>query len=815
MSYYRVDELLLFENLTYLDDIPPLSKVLGYVGKTVKDLIDEIDISLIDDEKDYASFMTGLNWKNMIEAIKRNDSIMEAKIIETHLDMAFGGGLGLSAIFLNERTNEAVVAYRGTAANEWTDDFLGANQIDSLQQINALEWYRAAYQKLHLEKYYITVTGHSKGGNKAKYITLLNNTINRCVSFDGQGFSDKFIDYYKKEIIERQKYIENHNIDFDFVNILMNDIGKTTFYLGFGYGAGGFAESHCPDTFFNFTDYGVYQMEVNPKGQRPEMQILKQFINSMIRSAKDDKERSGNNLLVGSLVEKAFSIGETISSADFITYLCDMVGNEKYVDNAAYCMAFAIKYSKQNPNFLNAIKDIMKHFNQEGIVNTINMLEDLLNSKKLGILLGLSNFLIVHVNKIVVKKIQSIAKKKYDVDLTKEQISKVLQVVSLMKSRLKTLEVNFNGEGIDLTELSVEDDNDKIIENLNIVVLAGGMSIERNMSLYTGYMISNELKALGHNVILLDSYMGYSDEELQIDNAFSNPDKYSLDLNYISDELPDLWAVKKRRIYQSNSYFGPNVLKICEQSDLVFIALHGQDGENGKVQSTFDVLGIDYTGNDYSSSYKSANKMLTKNILLANNIPTPKAYTVYKDGELKDPKDLGLSYPLIVKPNTYGIGVGVSAVINYEEYKKATIEAFKWDDEVLVEEYVCGREFAVSTLNRVPLPVLEVLPLNTNDSKFGMTLSGVKAKRCPANIDTKLTDKLQEYALKASKLLGLNAYSKVDFIVKDNGDIYCIECESLPKLDKYSHFVSEVEEAGMTYSMLCKKILEMSLVKNN
>ena len=814
MSYYKVDELLLIENLTYLEDMPPLSKILGYVGKTVREYLNEIDISLIDDEKDYASFMTGHDWKNMIEAIKKNDSIMDAKIIETHLDMAFGGGLGLSAIFVNEKTNEAVVAYRGTAANEWTDDFLGANQIDSLQQINALEWYKASYEKYNLGKYYITVTGHSKGGNKAKYITLLNNTINRCVSFDGQGFSDKFIDYYKKEIIDRQKYIENHNIDFDFVNILMNDIGKTTFYKGYGYGAGGFAESHCPDTFFNFTEYGVYRMEVNPNGQRPEMQILKQFINSMIRSAKDDKERSGNNMLVGSLVEKAFSIGQEMSTADFITYLCDMVGNEKYVDNAAFCLAFAIKYSRQNPDFLNALKAIMKHFNSDAIVNTINMLEDLLNSKKLGILLGLSNFLIIHVNKIVVKKIQSIAKKKYDVDLTKEQIARVLQVISLVKNRLKTLEVNFNGAGIDIQELSIDDDSDKMIENLNIVVLAGGMSIERNMSLYTGYMISNELKALGHNVILLDSYMGYSDEELKITDAFKDPDKYSLDINYISDDLPDLWAVKKRRIYQSNSYFGPNVLQICNQSDLVFIALHGQDGENGKVQSTFDLLGIDYTGNDYSSSNKSSNKILTKNILTRNNIPTPKAYTILKGEDLNDPTKNGLKYPLIVKPNTFGIGVGVSAAINYEEFKKAAIEAFKWDDEVLIEEYITGREFAVSTLNKEALPVLEVLPLNTKDAKVGMTLSGVKAKRCPANIDDNLKNKLQEYAVKASRLLGLDAYSKIDFIVDDNNDIFCLECESLPKLDKYAHLVVEANEANINYSMLCKKILEISLLKN-
>ena len=807
---FKVDELLLIENLTYLDDIPPLSKVIHHNGETVKELLDTIDFSLIDDEKYYASFMPGADWKNMFNAIRKNERILNSKIIDSHLDQAFGGGLGLSAIFVNEDINEAVVAYRGTAAAEWTDDFLGANQIDSLQQINALEWYKAVYEKHNLGKYYITVTGHSKGGNKAKYITILNNTIDRCVSFDGQGFSDKFMDYYKKEIVERQDVIENHNIDFDYVNILMNDIGKKTFYYGFNYGAGGFAESHCPNTFFNFIDDTNYRLEVNPNGQRPEMQILNQFINSMIRSATNDKERSKNNKLVGDLVEKAFSIGEAISTADFISYLCDQLGHEDYVDNAAYLLTFAIKYSKQNPNFLNALKGIMSYFKANALVDTLNMLEDLLNSKKLNILLGLSNFLIVHVNKIVVKKIQSMARKKYDVELTTEQVSKVLNIISIVKEKLNSLEVNFDGSGIKLTEESISQTNDNLIENLNIVVLAGGLSIERNMSLHSAYLISNELKAKGHNVILLDSYMGYLDEELDVSDAFSNPEKYSLTVDNISDELPDLWAVKKRRIYQSNSYFGPNVLSICYQSDLVFIALHGLDGENGKIQSTFDLLGIDYTGNNYNSSFKASNKIIAKNLLASTSIPLPKGYSISKDEDILTPDKYNMSYPVIIKTNSFGIGIGVKAVMDDNSYKNAIQEAFKWDDEIIVEEFICGKEFAVSTINYKALPVLEVLPLNP---KNNLDLGAVKSKRCPAQISDELKEKLQNYAIKASKKLGLNIYSKIDFVIDKDNNIYLTECESAPSLSPYGHFAADAYEDGLNYDSLCEKIIELSINK--
>ena len=805
---FTIEELLLIENLTYFDDIPPLSKIIHHVGKTIKEYINEIEIPLIVDDKDYATYMPGIDFKNIIDAIKLNDNIMESKIIDANIDMAFGGGLGLSALIINEKNNEAVIAFRGTAKAEWIDDFLGANQVDSLQQINALEWYNKIYDKHHLNKYYITITGHSKGGNKAKYITLLNNTIDRCISFDGQGFSDKFIVHYKKEILERQNKIENHNVDFDYVNVLMNDIGKKIFYHGYNYGQGGFAESHAPNTFFNFTSPGIFKIEINPDGQRKEMDAIHQFFNSMIRSAKDDKERSKNNKLVGDLVEKAFSIGQEIDTASFISYLCDAIGNENYVDNTAYLLTFMIKYSIDNPLFLDSIKKVMDYFKAEAISNTIKMLEDLLRSKKLNLLLGLSNFLVLHVNKIVVKKIQSIAKKKYDVDLTKEQISKVLKIITIVKQNLNTLELT-SGKELDITPI-IEDDD--LLDNLNIVILAGGLSLEKNISLYTGYMLKEQLSNKGHNVILLDPYMGYSDEELNIKNAFDNPDKYSLPLNKIVDEIPDLLADRKRRIYQTNSYFGPNVLQICNQSDLVFIALQGNDGENGKIQSTFDLLGIDYTGNDYSSLFKSSNKIISKELLIKKNIPVPNGYSIKKGEDIIYPNKYNISYPVVIKPNSVTFNVGISYVNNDEAFINAVNDALKYDNEVIIEEYIKGKEYCVSMVKDEIFPILEVLPLiPKNDDSVNLTV--IKAKRCPCEINSSLANKIKDYAKECMKTLGLNNYCKIDFIIKDNGDIYCIDCNGLPSLSPYSQFSSSALEYGYSYISLIEKIINMSIKK--
>ena len=811
--HYKIDELLLLEMLTYFSDKKPLVSLLDTKAKTVGEYINSFNLDDFKDDEDYASYITGYDFKNIILAFRNNNKLMNTLIVEAHLDEAYGAGGGVSVVFINEDTKEAVVAFRGTATNEWIDDFVGANQVDSLQQINALEWYKIVYEKLHFEDYYVTVIGHSKGGNKAKYITILNDTVNRCVSFDGQGFSDKFFDEYKVQILKNQDKIENHNIDYDYVNILMNDIGKKKYYVGFDYGRGGFAESHCPNTFFNFYELGKYTMKVNPNGQRPEMQILDQFINSMIRSALNDKERTENNKLVGSLVEKAFMIGtDGNTTTEYISFLCDMVGDPQYVDNAAYLLTYCIKYSRQNPDFLQALRDIMIHFKSEGIVKVIDMLEELVTSKKLNKLINFSNFLILHVNKIVVKKIQSIAKKKYDVELTRDQITKVLQIVSMTKSMLKTLELNMDGSDITLTEQDVIDEF-KIPENLNIVVLAGGISNERNISLYTGLKVSETLKKKGHNVILLDAFMGYNEQEEIIENAFQDTEKYSLEPTNISLDIPDLWAVKKRRVDQSNSYFGPNVLQICRQSDLVFIALHGANGENGKVQATFDLLGIDYTGCDHFSSAISSNKIVSKQIFINKGIPVPKGFSIKKGDPIIEPMIKKINYPVIVKPNNGGIGLGITVANDKNAYLKAIKEGFKWENEVIIEEFIIGREFSVGTIEGKALPVLEVLPLHTKDKNEGMTLGGERKNICPADIPNKLAEKLQKTAVMAADALGLTIYSKTDFIVKNDGSFVCLECDSLPHLNPDSQLAIEAKAANISFDDFCEKIIKTSLSK--
>ena len=598
----------------------------------------------------------------------------------------------------------------------------------------------------------------------------------------------------------------------------MNDIGEKTYYIGYDYGKFGFSESHAPNTFFDFAANGEYTIRVNPNGQRPEMQIVDQFINSMIRSAVSEKESGETNRLVGMIVEHGFALSNGGNLSEFIEFLCDMIGDPKYSDNVAYLLAYCILYSRKNPNLLESFRNIMTAFNALDILKVIDMVDDLISSRKLNALLGLTDFLVVHVNRPITKSIRNFVKKKYDVDLKPEQIGSILQITTLTRQMLKNLELNMDGSDITVEDFVITDDELKefvLPGNLNIVVLAGGLSNERNLSLKTGVTVADILKNRGNNVILLDSFMGYSEsEELLEGNVFDNPSKYSLNPGDIPGEIPDLWATRKRRKDQSNAYFGPNVLQICRQSDLIFIALHGAEGENGKVQAAFDLLGLDYTGCDYFSSAISSNKGAAKQLMRTMGVPVPDGYTIKKGSAIPNPEDHGLEFPVIVKPNNGGIGVGISIASDITAYEKAVKNAFRWDTEILIEEYFTGREFAVCTVEGKALPVLEKLPLETQDKEKGLTMSGETANKCPAEIPEGLSKALQKAAEDAAFALGVNAYAKMDFIVaSDMKSFVCLECDSLPQLYPDSHLVISAKAAGRSFGDLCDKIMEMSLVK--
>ena len=164
-----------------------------------------------------------------------------------------------------------------------------------------------------------------------------------------------------------------------------------------------------------------------------------------------------------------------------------------------------------------------------------------------------------------------------------------------------------------------------MVINMKIVVLAGGISTERDVSLVTGSMIYKALKKKGHSPVLLDLYLGYEEE---ITDIFALEQDWSENFGAISEINPDIGAVKARRKDNPACVVGPNVIEICSQADIVFLALHGQNGEDGKIQAMFDLLDIKYTGTDYLSSALAMDKAISKELFHKYKIPTPKGITV-------------------------------------------------------------------------------------------------------------------------------------------------------------------------------------------
>ena len=290
---------------------------------------------------------------------------------------------------------------------------------------------------------------------------------------------------------------------------------------------------------------------------------------------------------------------------------------------------------------------------------------------------------------------------------------------------------------------------------MDIVVLAGGLSTERDVSFGTGSNVAEALRELGHRVILLDVFMGYSDQPEDLAGIFARSEEASASVAAISSEAPDLDAIRKSRKDQSSSFFGPNVIELCRMADIVFMALHGENGEDGRIQAAFDLYGIKYTGTGYLSSAIAMDKGLSKRLFAANGIPTPDGISMGKEDCQWDFEATGLSLPCVVKPCCGGSSIGVSIVRTREEYRQALQEAFRWEEKIIIENYIQGREFSVGVMDFKALPVIEIAPLEGfYDYKIN-TQPGVRWKPVPQTCRSRLRRICSGMQKKWRKHLGL------------------------------------------------------------
>lgn len=346
---------------------------------------------------------------------------------------------------------------------------------------------------------------------------------------------------------------------------------------------------------------------------------------------------------------------------------------------------------------------------------------------------------------------------------------------------------------------------------MKIVVLAGGLSPERQVSLVSGENICRALRGAGHRAVLVDMFLGLESRGAPLEALFDAPDGLCGQAE-IRTEAPDLAAVRASRRDQSPSLFGPGVLEICTLADVVFLGLHGECGEDGRVQAAFDLLGIRYTGSGYLASGMAMNKAVTKQVMEHAGILTaPWRELIYTASDIPRLTE-ELPLPCAVKTINGGSSLGVALPDTRGELAAALEEMLTYGGHVIVEPKLTGRDITVGVLGDRYLPAVEMIPQSGTYFDYAAKYqSGCSREVCPAPITDEQWRGMGEATLRLHRALGLRAYSRADFILDAEGRAWCLEINTLPGMTPGSLLPKEAAAAGVSYAQLCERILELSL----
>lgn len=294
----------------------------------------------------------------------------------------------------------------------------------------------------------------------------------------------------------------------------------------------------------------------------------------------------------------------------------------------------------------------------------------------------------------------------------------------------------------------------------NIVVLNGGPSAEREVSLRSGKAVANALRSLGHSVTELDPQPGQ-----------------------LHTQIP-------------------------AGTDAVFIALHGTYGEDGAVQAELEALGLPYTGCGVEASRIAFDKVETKVQCAKAGVPTARSH-VFSNSNRQWPSDW--NPPVVLKPVRQGSSVGLHFVDQLENFTHALTDALLFDSEVLMEERIFGREVTVGILENTALPIVEVRPKQGAYDYRNKYTSGATEYFCPADFDAATTDRIQRAALSAFNAVGGRDYSRVDVMVKPDGSPMVLEVNTLPGMTETSLLPKAAAAAGFSFAALCERMVTLAV----
>lgn len=330
---------------------------------------------------------------------------------------------------------------------------------------------------------------------------------------------------------------------------------------------------------------------------------------------------------------------------------------------------------------------------------------------------------------------------------------------------------------------------------MKIAVLFGGTSAERAVSIASGAQVVGALREVGHDVVAVDTatgVLGPAEEErfLTAGVAPIPPGEEELDLLRTGDpsaltRAPELAGV-----------------------DVLFLALHGGTGEGGALQSLLELVGLPYTGSGPMASAVAMDKDIAKRLFRDAGVPT--AEWLMAPAPVAE-VEARLGFPVVVKPSKQGSSVGLTVVRRAADYEAAVELAFRYDDEVMIERFIAGREVTVPVLGERALPVGEIIPKNEIFDYECKYQPGMAEEIFPCDLDPGQARTVQDLALAAHHALKLNIYSRIDFRLDDDGRFWCLEANTLPGMTAGSLFPKGARAAGISFPELCEQICLLSL----
>lgn len=330
---------------------------------------------------------------------------------------------------------------------------------------------------------------------------------------------------------------------------------------------------------------------------------------------------------------------------------------------------------------------------------------------------------------------------------------------------------------------------------MKVAVLFGGVSDERDVSIASGTQVVGALREAGHDVVAVDTARGVLDadeEQKLVDGTIGAlpPEHESLDMMRTGNPTAITQAPE------------------MEGVDVIFIALHGGAGEDGTLQALLDLTGIPYTGSGHLGSALAMDKEITKRVLRDADVPTPDwMMAPATNEEIR----AGLGLPVIVKASKQGSTVGLHLVKQEQDIQSAIEDAFEYDDEVLIERFIAGRELTVPVLGDETLPVGEIIPEHEIFDYECKYQPGMAQEVFPADIPDDVAIRAKDLALRTHRALKLRGYSRVDFRMDEGGGLWCLEANTNPGMTPASLFPKAAQAAGTPFPEVCERICRLAI----